>query len=383
MRIGIDVRCFAQGKNTGVEEYTKKALLAVFDRDKENEYILFFNAWRGQAVDFSWATKYENVTLKKYTIPNKLLNACLWLLDYPKLDKLCGGVDAFFMPNSNFYAISARVKIFLTVHDLSFDHYKETFSLKRRIWHFFVNPRVLAKRAYHIFTVSEATKEDVCETYRIKGGKISVAKNGLSSVQGTFDRNSIDIINVKEKYDLPYNFILYFGTIEPRKNIVNVIKAYEKVRLQNEENLNHKLVIAGSHGWSGCQVDDAVKNSKYKEDIKIIKNIPEEEKELIYALASVFVYPSFFEGFGFPPLEAITCRIPTIVSNKTSLPEVVGDNAIMVDPMRTDELVDALTAIIDNKKLQSILTKNSQAHIKKFTWDLFAKKFVNKTYLSK
>ncbi len=368
MKIGVDVRCFAQGKNTGVEEYAQKTLRAIFEADEKNEYILFFNAWRGRQVDFSWATKYKNVSLKKYVIPNKLLNFSLWFLHYPKLDKLCGNVDVFFMPNNNFCALSDSVKLFLTVHDLSFEHHTHSFSLKRRLWHFFVNPRLLAKRANKIFAVSAATRADICETYDIDKNKVSITRNGLTSVEGKYNRNSMELIMIKEKYNLPYQFILYFGTIEPRKNIVSIIKAYEQLRATNK-NTKHQLIIAGARGWKGEEIYGAAVNAKYKEDIVILADIPEDEKELLYTLASVFVYPSFFEGFGFPPLEAINCLVPTIVSHTTSLPEVAGDNAIMVNPTRPDEIVIALNEIITNKKLQKILTSNSKQHTEKFQWN--------------
>jgi len=375
MRIGVDVRCFAQGKNTGVEEYAQNALTAIFETDHDNEYVLFFNAWHGQGVDFSWATKYKNVTLKKFTIPNKLLNFSLWFFRYPKLDKLCGGVDIFFMPNNNFCALSQDVKLFLTVHDLSFEHYKSSFSLKRRLWHFFVNPRLLARRANHIFAVSEATKADLRETYNITDEKVSVAPNGMTAVSGKFNRNSIELLSVKEKYNLPYKFILYFGTIEPRKNIVNIIRSFDELRERNS-NIDHTLVIAGARGWKGEKIFAAVASAEHSEKIMVLTDIPEKEKEIFYTLSSVFVYPSFFEGFGFPPLEAIACSVPTITSHTTSLPEVVGGQAIMIDPMRPSEITQALSEAITDKKLHKIITQNTSEHTSKFQWNAFAKSFM-------
>jgi len=374
MRIGVDVRCFAQGKSTGIEEYAKKALNAIFETDVDNEYILFFNAWRGKDVDFSWALCNPNVSIKKYAIPNKLLNFSLWFLQYPKLDKLCGGVDIFFMPNNNFCALSKSVRLLLTVHDLSFEHYNHSFSLRRRLWHFFVNPRLLTKKASHIFAVSEATRDDLFVTYGIASQKMTVTRNGITDVIGQYNRNSIELINVKQKYNLPYAFILYFGTIEPRKNIVSIIKAYDQLRSANKD-IKHQLIIAGARGWNGEKIYDAVAMAKYKKDIKIIINIPEKEKEPLYTLASVFVYPSFFEGFGFPPLEAITCLVPSIVSHTTSLPEVVGNNAIMIDPMRSDEIAHVFKEIIVDKKLQTLLTQQVQQHKDKFQWSQFAHVF--------
>ncbi|PID52602.1 MAG: hypothetical protein CR972_01200 [Candidatus Moraniibacteriota bacterium] len=375
MRIGVDVRSLAQGKNTGVEEYTKKMLNSLFLVDKENEYILFFNAWKGRDLDFSWIDKFENVSVRKYAIPNKILNLSLWLLQYPKLDKLCGGVDGFFLPNSNFIALSAHVKLFLTVHDLSFEHYKNAFSFKRRLWHFFVNPRFLIKRAQHIFAVSYFTKMDICKTYGVDAKKITVAHNGLTSVRGTLDRNSLELITLKEKYNLPYNFVLYFGTIEPRKNIASVVHAFDVIK-SDDEMTDFKLVIAGATGWKADEIYYSIARSVYKDDIIILFDIEEKEKEALYSLASVFVYPSFFEGFGFPPLEAMACSVPIITSQTTSLPEVVGNRAILIDPLRQDELASALreTLIDVKEKKIDLRCKERVAYARSFTWRQVAEK---------
>ena len=369
MKIGIDARCFARGKITGVEEYTKNMLESIFDSDHTNSYILFFNAWKNQDVDFAWATQYANVSVKKFAIPNKLLNFCLWFFRYPKLDRLLGGVDVFFMPNNNFCAVSPNVDLLLTVHDLSFEHYKKTFSLKRQVWHFFVNPRLLMNRANHIFAVSEATKIDLCTTYHIASQKVTVMLNGKPSHMGTLSRNDLSLITVKEKYKLPYKFILYFGTIEPRKNIVSIIKAFDILRKKNPQ-IPHKLVIAGSRGWRSVAIYTEKELAKYHADIMIIADIPEEDKEALYTLASVFVYPSFFEGFGFPPLEAMMCGTPVITSHTSSLPEVGGSQCIMIDPHRQEELVIALEALLDDHvAVQSFFdSQKIVRYINKFNW---------------
>jgi glycosyltransferase involved in cell wall biosynthesis len=378
MKIGIDARCFARGKNTGVEEYTKRSLEAIFAHDQKNEYVLFFNAWKRVHIDFSWATQYPHVKIKRFSIPNKLLNLSLWLLHFPHLDRLCGGVDIFFMPNVNFCALSSRAHLFLTVHDLSFEHYKRTFSLKRRLWHYFVNPRALIKKSSRIFAVSEATRCDLVRTYAILPKCITVIANGAPSVTGTLDRNDEQLISVKEKYSLPYKFILYFGTIEPRKNISGVVAMYNALRKKNHQ-VTHKLVIAGSRGWKAAEIYAAIDASPYFRDIIIITDVPEEDKEAIYALASVFIYPSFFEGFGFPPLEALTCHVPVIMSHTTSLPEVVGRHAIMIDPYRIEEGVRALESIIIDKTFATTLTQTAIEHYRTFqSWRTAAEQFLDK-----
>lgn len=376
MRIGIDVRCLAQNKNTGVEEYTKNLLKAIFEADHENAYVLFFNAYKKNVVDLSWALTYDNVTVKKYGIPNKLLNFLLWFFRFPTIDKLCGGLDAFFMPNSNFVALSPHVKLFFTVHDLSFVHYKKSFSIKRRFWHYFVNPRLLIKKSTHIFAVSESTKKDISSMYDIDEKIISVTPNGPTTLVGKLSRNSMELVDVKEKYALPYKFILYFGTIEPRKNIMSIITAYDVLR-KNDQGFVHKLVIAGATGWKSREILDAIKTAEYVHDIILIFDISENEKEALYKLASVFVYPSFFEGFGFPPLEALICGTPVIVSHTTSLPEVVGKYGIMVDPFRQDELIDALHEVINGQLAKNnYQTEACTRHARSFTWRKAADKII-------
>lgn len=390
MKIGIDARMFARGKNTGVEEFTKCFLEALFqgteklflDNDADDdmqfkyEFILFFNSWKNTAVDFSWATKYKNVTVKECHWPNKLLNFSLWFLKWPKLDKMCNEAEVFYMPNIGFAAFSRKAKFILTIHDLSFEHYSQAFSWKKRIWHFIVNPRLLCKRADKILAVSTFTKQDIENVYRIDSKKVALALSGRTGVQGNLGRNDISLIKVKDKYKLPFNFILYFGTIEPRKNIISLIKAFEMLREQNSQ-IEHSLVIAGARGWKAQKIYQAIEMSKFSDDIIVINDLPQGDKETLLTLASAFVFPSFFEGFGFPAMEAISCGVPTIVSHISSLPEVVAKNAIIIDPLRSEEITVALKEILNNNKMSSILNRNKIRQLQKFQWnkvvDIFLK----------
>ena len=154
MRIGIDIRCLAEGKRTGVEEYTLALLQELFLHDQENEYILFFNAWRKETPDFSWVKQFPRVTLRIFHYPNKLLNLSLWYFGFPKIDRLLGGTDVFFLPNLNFIAVSNDTRLVVTAHDLSFELYPELFSWKQRLWHFLVHFRQVIHRANKIIAVS-------------------------------------------------------------------------------------------------------------------------------------------------------------------------------------------------------------------------------------
>jgi len=381
MRIGIDVRCLIEGRRTGIEEYTLNLLKNIFEIDSKNEYVLFWNSFRKPKTKLKWVKKYKNVSIKKFDYPNKLLNFCFWYLQWPKIDLLLGGVDAVFFPNIIFGSVSRKAKTIVTMHDLSFERYPEMFSLVRRWWHIFINPKAFCKKADKIIAVSQSTKNDLVSLYGIKPEKIKVIYSGIDEDFKVLDRNDQQLLQVKDKYALPYKFILYFGTIEPRKNVIGLIRAFNALQdlalnSSNAELEKYSLVIAGQSGWLSAEIYQEIKRSKYKEKIKVIDSVPSEDKRYIFNLASLFVYPSFFEGFGFPPLEAMACGVPAIVSNNSSLPEIVEDGAIMIDPHKPDEIFQAMREILLSRELGEKLKKDGLKQARKFQWKKTAEEFL-------
>ncbi|NTW89351.1 MAG: glycosyltransferase family 4 protein [Candidatus Moranbacteria bacterium] len=375
MRIGIDLRCLASGRRSGVEEYAVGLLSALFRTDSENDYILFLNEWHREAIDLSWAEGFSNVSIRKFRIPNKLLNLSLWYLRYPKLDRLIGGVDAYFMPNINFCAVSAEAKLFVTAHDLSFRICPETFSWKQRMWHAFVDPKGLFKRAYRVIAVSKSTRDDLVFRYGIESEKITVVPSGIDARFHAYDRNDPKMSAVKEKYELPYSFILFLGAFEPRKNIDAIVRAYNALRRAKHPELEKTaLVLAGVSGWKGGVISREVEHSPYRGNIILTGFVEDADKPAFFNLASAFVYPSVYEGFGFPALEALACGAPVIASNSSSLPEVVGDAGVLVDPHRPDEIFRALESVLLDRKFRTTLRERGIARSKTFSWDAAAKR---------
>ncbi|HBI17418.1 MAG: Glycosyl transferase group 1 [Candidatus Moranbacteria bacterium GW2011_GWF2_34_56] len=377
MKIGVDIRCLSEGRRTGVEEYSINFLDKIFKGDTTNNYILFLNSWKKSKIDLSWIKKYKNVTVKRFYFPNKILNLFLWYFNWPKIDKLLGGVNLFFMPNLNFIALSNEAKLILTIHDLSFEYFPESFSSKRRLWHVFINPKKLIAQASKILAVSRSTKEDLLSFYKIDPNKIEVIYNGISDELGRIDRNNPRLLEVKEKYKLPFKFILFLGTFEPRKNIIGIVKAYEILREEKNNELDrYKLIIAGSEGWKSKEIKENIMNSRYSDDILWIKFIENEDKVYVYNLSSIFVYPSFFEGFGIPPLEAMKCGIPVIASNNSSLVEIIGEGGIIIDATRPDELALALRESLLDKDFSESFSIGRIKQVQKFSWTKSANKFL-------
>ncbi len=353
--IGIDGRCLLDENYTGVSEYTVALIKKLLKDYPQNKYIVFLNSFKGRDIQekLLWLRNYRNVSIKHFHWPNKLLNFSLWFFHWPKLDKLIGGADIFIAPNISFLAIGKKTKFILTIHDLSFERFKKTFSWKRRLWHFVINPRQLSKQADEIWTVSNSTKWDLESLYKIPSKKIKV-KLIVQNLQ-TFKKENIKkkkIATIKKQYQLPEKFILYLGTIEPRKNIIKLVQAFEYLRKNKLINSDYKLVLAGQFGWKYGNILKYINNSPYRSEIILPQFVEPEDKPYFYHLASAFVFPSLFEGFGIPVVEAMAGGTPVITSNNSSLPEVVNDAGILIDPDRTEDLIDALELLLNSKTLQ-------------------------------
>ena len=363
MKIGIDGRCLQNSRNTGVEEYTQGLIFRLAKENDKDQFIIFLNAFGKIREDFVWLNQYKNIQIKRFKIPNKILNFCFLFLNWPKIDNFLGELDYFISPNFHFLALTKKCRRILTVHDLSFEKMPETFSWKRRLWHFFINPRKNVSNAYKIWSVSNSTAQDLINLYQIKLNKIIVNyplfnfKN-FNQV-GHRDQEIID------KYRLPNKFILFLGTIEPRKNIKGLISGFESFKKRNKGAKGYKLIIAGEKGWLWESIIERAENSLFAKDIMFTSFVEEKDKPALYSLAKIFVYPSFYEGFGFPPLEAMASGIPTIASNCSSMPEVLGDGAILIDPYKSFEICLALELLLKDKKIYQMYSRKGQKQAQK------------------
>ncbi len=366
MNIGIDIRVLARGTRTGVEEYTINLLSHLLSLESEIDYKLFYNAYQKVDLDYDWLN-LDNVELKDFRIPNRIFFAIARYLNQPKIDRLLKGIDIYFNPHFFVAPLTNKCKKIITFHDLSFEHYPEFFSWRKRAWQkFLMNTREEANKADKIIAVSQSTKNDLINLYKIKENKIEVVHSGVGE---EFRIIKNDNAEIKKKYNLPEKFILYFGTIEPRKNLIGLINAFEL--LKDEE---YKLVIAGTKGWLYQDIFKVAHKSKKKDKIIFTGFVEEEDKPSLYNLASLFVYPSFFEGFGFPPLEAMACGIPVITSINSSLPEVVSNAGLMINPKNIDELAWSIEIVLNDNILRESLIKKGLKQSQKFSWQNCAKK---------
>ncbi len=372
MKIGIDLRVLSRGTRTGVEEYLVNLLAALLPLDQNINYHLFYNAFRKVEFNPSWL-KLPNVWLGDFSIPNRVLFLSTKYQKRPQLDRLLNGVDIYFNPHFFNAPVSKDCQKVVVFHDLSFERYPEYFSWRKRIWQrLLIGAKSEARNADKVIAVSESTKSDLIHFYQIEPEKIKVIYSGVSD-QFSSQQDPGKMEYIKEKYSLPDRFILYFGTIEPRKNLTGLIKAYELLR----DRYPIKLVIAGNKGWLFNDIFKTAAQSKYQYEIIFTGFIEEQDKPYLYNLSELFVYPSFFEGFGFPPLEAMASGIPVVTSSSSSLPEVVGEAGLMVDPFRIDEMALAMETVLTNRALKKSLIEKGLIRARKFSWLKTAQETLN------
>jgi glycosyltransferase involved in cell wall biosynthesis len=237
------------------------------------------------------------------------------------------------------------------------------------LWHKFINVKKQLREADKIIAVSKNTKNDIIELFKVKEEKIKVIYPGIDKAFKEIDKKSEKVKLIKEKYKLPESYLLYLGTLEPRKNIIGIIKAYEIFREKNIDFKKYKLVIAGGTGWKSNKIFKTHKKSKYYHDIIFLGYINKKDKSYLYNGAKIFLFPSFFEGFGFPPLEAMACGVPTIVGNNSSLSEAVGDSAIQVNPYKQELVAKAIENLLKDNGLYEKYKEKGLRKSLQFNWD--------------
>ncbi len=376
MKIGVDIRVLTDRYYSGVSEYADKLLQNLLKIDRDNDYRFYYNSARdlsGRLPKFD----YPNVQIVKTNWPNKIFNYIFQkIFNRPYLDKLLGGVDVFFEPHFNFVSLSPQSRGLMTIHDLSFLRYPEFFNQRKNFWHNTLNINKLVGKFSSLVAVSQNTKRDIVDLLKFPEDKIKVIYSGVSDVYRPIDKGDPELEKVKIKYNLSDKFILYLGNIEPRKNLPSLIRAYNQFRQAYPDLADYQLVITGLSGWKVKETEDVYRNSPWQKDIKFIGYIQKQDKPILYNLAKVVAYPSLYEGFGFPPLEAMKCGTPVLCTNVSSLPEIVGDAALMIDPDNISAMAVGLRELIVNENLRAELISRGYRQSAKFSWEQTAREYL-------
>jgi glycosyltransferase involved in cell wall biosynthesis len=345
MRIALDTQS-AQGRKTGIGLYTVNLLDALRRVMPKSEY-----------VELTWGRSHElrtdqRLRWQQIELPHRARRAGADLLHVP-------GFDApYWKP----------CPTVLTVHDLIGMVFPQNLPPVSRFYWSRWLPWSM-RWADRIIADSEHTRQDIIRLMSIPGEQITVIPLGVGSEFRPIDDPRL-LEPTKAQCGLPDRFVLYLGTLEPRKGIDTLIHAYHKVAPQVE----HDLVIAGKRGWYTEPLFELVRELQLERRIHFTGYVPDDLLPALLNLADLFVFPSRYEGFGLPPLEAMACGVPVITSNASSLPEVVGDAGLMVPPDDSHVLSDALYQALGSQPLRDELVRKGLARARQFTWEATAQR---------
>ena len=377
MKIAIDIFPLISPK-TGVGYYTHHLLSEFIKIAPQNNYylsdIIFFGQFFYNMVEIKNNSSKVDIiqgfsNILRVPSPFKTLTWILLSLYAKATGKTTKIKDIEIFFGTNFRgAFKKTLKNVITIHDMAHKYYPDTTS--ERIFKYLKKLPQAAEKADLIIAVSENTKKDILKFLDVSDKKIKVVYNGVDRIfRPIKNKGLLDV--AKKKYNLHEKFILYLGAIQPRKNITGLIRAYGM--LCKESNFKHKLVIGGGVGWKNKDTYTLIEEIGLKDKIVFTGYIPEYDLPLVYNLADIFVFPSFYEGFGLPVLEAMACGIPVVTSNSSSLPEIAGDAAVLIDPGSVNELAGGIRRILSDEDLRERNITKGLERANLFTWEKCAR----------
>lgn len=365
MLIAIDTSR-AINETAGIGRYTRELVKKMTEIDKKNQYLLIFSFWRQspQKEKLIKTFRRANVKIKILKIPGALKEkAWRWRLSW--YEKFLDGADVFLAPS--FFEVNFGLKTpqVMTIHDLSTfvfpAHRGKNVSqrLSKRT-------QAAAKIAKKIISVSESTAQDAVRYLNLNQTKIKVIYPGITDFPDPAKNLSASLKS--------QSYILFVGTIEPRKNLIGLFKAYALLPPHLQE--KYPLVIVGAEGWNTGETFDAFRALKLDNKVKFLGYATDAVLAKLYQEAAVFVYPSLYEGFGLPVLEALSFGTPVVTSNISSLPEVAGQAALLVEPQEPKSIAGGLQRLLEGKFERENLRKMSLKQVKKFSWERTARETI-------
>lgn len=359
MRIAINTRFLLGDRLEGIGRYTYEVGRRLVLDYPQHEFLFLFDRPYDPRFVFG-----DNVTPLVLSPPAR--HPLLWWAWFecsvPRALRRYGA-DVFFSPDG-YLSLRSNVPTVLTVHDLAFEHFPEQVPWLSRHYYRYFSPK-FCHHATWLLAVSQYTKKDIVRQYGVRKEKIEVCGNGCRDGFQPF--STMEIETVRQQYSLGEPYFLYVGAVHPRKNVHYLIMAFD--RFKKRTGAATRLLIVGRFAWQTEAVKIAYEQARHRSDIEFLGFVPDDELPRLMAGAQAFVYPSLFEGFGIPLLEAMHAEVPIITSTASSLPEVAGKAALLVDPLIVDQLAVAMQQLHGQPELATRLVAAGRHQRKKFNWD--------------
>ena len=361
LRIGIDVHSIGS-QNGGNQTYYHELVRALAETPREHHFILYYTK-RGALTSIG---EQDSVRLTRLWPSHRLLRIPLtlpWLAQHDRLDIFHA---QYIVPPL------LNCKTVTTIPDIAYEHFPQFFPFQQKAWLKTLVPRS-ARRADHIITVSEHSKRDLIGTYGIEEHKITVTYEGAGAAFRPIDRQQAKH-RLAHRYQIVDDFILYVGRLQARKNIGRLVGAYSRLR---KSGYGHKLVLVGKADSPFQPVLSRIRELRLENDILLRGYVPDEDLPCFYSAADVFVYPSFYEGFGLPVLESMACGTPVVTSQGSSLDEIAGNAALFIDPLDEQSITDALKQLLGDPQLARRLAQDGLRRSRKFSFRTAAQQTID------
>ncbi len=366
MRIGIDCRTILNpeaGERAGVGHYTYHLVRTLLDIDRNNDYVLFFDYRMPRDATQEFVQANTTIKFFPFSSYGKFLPFAYshMLVSASLLRKR---LDVFHAP-ANVAPLTYPKKIVLTIHDLAIYHHPDWFPSQMFSTRLLVPQSI--RRARQIIAVSQATKGDLRSLFNVSAKKITVIPEAADTALLDLHDKRDDVV---KKYRLNRKYVLFVGTIEPRKNLLTLFKAWQRLKMMRPEVVKDvDLVLAGGVGYGGENILPQAKKMKLDSSVKYLGYVSQNHKVLLMKNATVFVFPSLYEGFGLPVLEAMQLGTPVITTNSSSLPELTNSAALVIEPNDVEGLALSLKKALTDKTTMAALKRKGKIQAAKFSWE--------------
>ncbi len=363
LNIAVNTRLLLHNKLEGIGRFSFETLKRITRNHPEHQFIFFFDRpWHEEFIFSDTITPVALFPQARHPF------LWYWWFEFSVAAALEKYKADIFLSPDGYLSLSTDVPQIPVIHDLNFEHYPQDlpYLYSKYYRHYF--PKY-AKKAARIATVSEFSKKDIVQQYGIAADKIDVVYNGCNE---NFKPVTVEVKEeTKKKFSKACPYFVYVGAQHQRKNLQNLFRAFDEYKMDGS---NYKLLISGQKKWWTSEMEEAYSGMQHKDDVIFTGRLSEEDLVNVLASAEALVYISYFEGFGIPVVEAMRSNVPVICANATSLPEIAGKAALLVNPFAVDEIAAAMKKVTTDEHLRNQLIRGGQEQSRQFTWDASADK---------